>query len=122
MKRNHEMKRRSRRLRGDATPSERILWRGLRDRRLAGFKFRRQHVLGSFIVDLYCAEARLVVELDGESHVGRERNDAERQAQLEARGLKVLRFWDTEAYEHPEAVLEAILEECEARRFESPSP
>src|SRR5262245_57379056 len=103
---------RARELRHDMTPTEKILWRLLRDRRFAGFKFRRQKPIGGFIVDFYCARARLVIELDGESHVGKEAPDQERQDALERRGLKVLRFWDTQVYDELDAVIEVIWREC----------
>lgn len=122
MRRNVEMKRRSHELRRDATPAENILWRRLRARQADGFKFRRQHIMERFIVDLYCAEARPVVELDGESHVGRETHDAERQAWLEGRGLKVFRFWDTEVYENADGVVQGVYSECQTRATRRPSP
>jgi very-short-patch-repair endonuclease len=71
--------------------AEAALWHELRGRRFAGFKFRRQHVLGPFIVDFYCAEAQLILELDGFTHRGKEDDDGRRQAWLEQLGLKVIR-------------------------------
>jgi very-short-patch-repair endonuclease len=102
-------------LRREATPAEKILWGRLRDRRFARFKFRRQHVWGSYILDFYCPAARLVVELDGESHVGKEAKDEARQQRIEAARMRVLRFWNPDVYESLETVLEAIWQECEAR-------
>ena len=123
MRQNPLSKERARRLRREATPAEKILWPELRGRRFAGFKFRRQHVLGPFIVDFYCARAALVVELDGETHLGRERPDLERQAWLEDRGLLVLRFWNNAVYDDHEVALETIWRACEARRSKlHPSP
>jgi very-short-patch-repair endonuclease len=91
--------RRARELRREMTPAERIVWKQLRDRRFAGFKFRRQQPIGPYIVDFFCASRRLVVELDGETHLGKEVNDQIRQGYLERQGLRVLRFWNTEVYE-----------------------
>jgi very-short-patch-repair endonuclease len=71
---------------------EAMAWSALRGRQLYGFKFRRQYPLGDYFVDFYCAEASLVIELDGQTHVGREDEDAKRQAWLESQGLLVLRF------------------------------
>ena len=87
--------------RRNPTPSERILWEALRGRRL-GVKFRRQVVL---IVDFFAPEPRLVVEVDGASHVGRERRDRERDAYLASYGVRVLRVkaW------HVERELPAVL-------------
>jgi very-short-patch-repair endonuclease len=65
----------------------------LRDRRLAGFKFRRQHPIGNFIVDFYCAGAnRLVIEIDGDSHADQEDYDAARTDWLEGHGFRMIRF------------------------------
>ena len=65
-----EIRPRARRMRHDATDAERLLWRLLRDRRLRGFKFRRQQPLGPFIVDFVCFETRLIIEADGGQHQG----------------------------------------------------
>src|SRR6266849_1523045 len=111
-----ESKQRARDLRHNATPAERILWKHLRGRRFVGIKFRRQQPLGPFIADLFCAELRLIIELNGETHVGREAADRRRQQWLEDNGFKVLRFWNTDIYEDLEVVLEAIWNECERRR------
>ena len=116
MRRNVVLKKFSRDLRQEATPAEKILWPHLRGRRFADLKFRRQHIVGQFIVDFYCAEAQLVVELDGGTHLDKESIDKARQAALEAHGLKVLRFWNSEVYEHLEVVLKMIWIECQARR------
>jgi very-short-patch-repair endonuclease len=98
------------------TRSEKILWACLRDRRFAGFKFRRQKPMAGYSLDFYCAESSLVVELDGESHLGKEESDKRRQEALERLGLKVLRFWDTQLFEEQDAVLEVIWRECQARK------
>jgi len=92
------------------TDAEARLWFFLRDRRLAGCKFRRQHAIGQFIVDFICVERGLVVELDGGQHgeLFQKEADAERTAFLEARGLRVLRFWNDEVVRETEAVLGGI--------------
>ena len=90
------------------TEPEHLLWARLRDRRLGGFKFRRQHPLGQFIADFVCLEKRLIVEADGEQHVGSE-YDAFRTAELEAQGWRVLRFWNNEVRDNPDGVAAAIL-------------
>src|SRR5436305_562887 len=87
---------RARQLRKDQTSAEARIWRELRYRRFAGYKFRRQHPIGPFIADFYCHEARLVIEFDGESHLGREDYDRRRQDWLEAHGYKVLRFYNND--------------------------
>jgi very-short-patch-repair endonuclease len=84
----------ARHLRRGATPAERHAWSLLRNRRLLGLKFRRQHVLHGFIVDFYCAELRLVVELEGGSHGGppQAAYDAARSDWLKHAGYHVMRI------------------------------
>jgi adenine-specific DNA-methyltransferase len=106
---------RARSLRRDLSPAEKLVWKELRGRRFAGFKFRRQQPIGQYIVDFYCSGAALVLELDGETHLGREAHDATRQQWLERQGLKVLRFWNNQVFEDKQAVLEAIWRECGSR-------
>ena len=83
-----------RELRRNETESEEIAWRLLRGLRVKGFRFRRQHAVGHYIVDFYCPELRLVIEIDGESHRERFPQDVQRQKELEGMGLEVLRFAD----------------------------
>ncbi|NIR02743.1 MAG: DUF559 domain-containing protein [Gemmatimonadales bacterium] len=82
----------------------------LRNRHLAGAKFRRQHPVGPYILDFYCAQARLAIELDGGQHseAAQQRRDARRTRVLEAQGVRVLRFWNNEVLAETEAVLETI--------------
>jgi len=94
------------RLRRDMTDVERKLWFALRDRRLDGFKFRRQATIGPFIVDFLCIDARLIVELDGGQHS--EGVDAPRTAYLEAQGYRILRFWNNDVVDRFEGVLDTI--------------
>ena len=96
----NSIKKRARELRKAATPAETILWNQLRNRRLNGIKFRRQHPLGSYIVDLYYPAHRLVVEIDGEIHRYQGVNDQTRTDQLEEKGYKVIRFWNYEVKHH----------------------
>jgi very-short-patch-repair endonuclease len=112
MRRPRELKQRSRELRKESTPAESILWKHLRSRRFASFKFRRQYIVGPFIADFYCASRALVIELDGETHLGRGDDDQSRQAYLERQGLKVLRFWNNMIYDELDSVLECIYREC----------
>lgn len=96
-------------LRSNATQPERALWYRLRRSQLGGLKFRRQHVVGPFIVDFYCPAKRLVVEVDGESHVGRGEEDAKRDAFLRLRGMTVLHVTNDDVLHDLDAVCEAIL-------------
>jgi very-short-patch-repair endonuclease len=74
------------------TEAENLLWQHLHNYKVPGFKFRRQHSIGQFIVDFYCARARLVIEIDGPIHQYQKKEDAIRQEYLESLGLKVIRF------------------------------
>ena len=94
-------------MRKHPTPAENALWQRLRRRQL-GVKFRRQHAIGPFIVDFYCAEAALVVEVDGPIHQYTAEEDAIRQEFLEAQGLRVLRFTNAEVENDIEGVLNRI--------------
>lgn len=91
-----------------ATPAEALLWQALRGRQLGGYRFRRQHAIRQFIVDFYCHDAKLVIEVDGSSHDGAEEYDAERQLILEALGFRVLRFTNEEVLTSLPAVLQRI--------------
>ena len=93
-------RRNARDLRRNPTEAERTLWRHLRQRHVAGRKFRRQHPIGRYVLDFVCLETKLVIELDGGQHADREAEDQGRTAWLEARGYRVLRFWNTEVFEN----------------------
>ena len=97
---------RARQLRRNRTLAERVLWRQLRHRQCRGCKFRFQHAIPPYVVDFVCLERRLIVEVDGGQH-SLER-DAARTAFLEARGFRILRFWNNEVLENLEGVFEAI--------------
>src|SRR5688572_2861784 len=113
----------ARSMRKEPTPAEKLLWKLLRNRRLARFKFRRQVPFGPYILDIYCAEAKLVVEADGDTHATPEgqENDRERDAYLAANGVLVLRFWNGTIHHDREAVLDCIADAC-ANRTESEMP
>ena len=92
------------------TDAERRLWSGLRNRRLSGLKFRRQHQLGPYLVDFFCHEAKLVVEADGAKHHEEVQAwyDDHRTKWLESAGYRVVRFTNHEILKHPAEVLESI--------------
>ena len=103
-------------LRNNATKVERFLWKSLRGRKLAGRKFRRQFSVGPYIVDFFCPECRLAIELDGAGHftiLGGER-DAKKLAYLEKCGIRVLHFENKLIYTSLEWVLEVIKEALRA--------
>src|SRR2546429_5169351 len=94
----------ARRLRRDQTDAERKLWFRLRDRRLCGLKFRRQAPINQHIVDFCCAEARLIIEIDGGQHAIRTAEDLNRTKILEAMGYLVVRFWNRDVIQNIEGV------------------
>src|SRR5688500_6515882 len=96
-------------------PAQMLLWRALRNRALGGFKFRRQHPIGPYVVDFACAECKVVIELDGVSHLTRTQKDKDRTAFLEGEGWRVMRFWNNEVYDDFDPVKEAIFRACTER-------
>jgi len=99
----------ARELRKRQTDAERLLWSRLRNRQLAGCKFRRQQLIGDYIVDFICLEPKLVVELDGGQHSEQVEYDSKRSNFLNRFGFKVLRFWNNDVLNEVESVLECIL-------------
>jgi len=102
----------ARELRKSMTDAEQLLWLCLRRKQLAGYRFRRQHPLQRFVLDFYCSEVKLAVELDGGQH-----NDAvsiscdsQRTAFLKTQGILVVRVWNNEVFENLEGVLQKIYE------------
>jgi adenine-specific DNA-methyltransferase len=103
---------RARELRRGQTDAETHLWEALRGRRLEGWKWRRQAPVGPFIVDFLCLEAAVAVELDGGIHAEQADRDARRDAYLKRRGLRVLRFWNSELGADFDGVCWGILSAC----------
>jgi len=99
-----------RELRSNRTGAESRLWSVLRNRKLEGRKFRRQHTIGPYTVDFFCFEEKLIIEADGISHdnVGSIIYDEKRDSYMESRGLRILRFTNKEVYYHLEEVLNEI--------------
>ena len=97
----------AKRLRSRTTEAEQKLWSLLRNRQLKGKKFRRQHAIASYVVDFYCNECKLAIELDGNIHVDEEAKnyDQSRTALLAEFGITVLRFWNEEVIIDPTTVL-----------------
>ena len=98
---------RAQRLRNNATDAERRLWRHLSRRQLNGFKFSRQMPVGPYICDFLCRERGLIVEVDGGQHA-ESRRDLTRSAFLEAKGYRVIRFWNNDVLGNVEGVLQVI--------------
>ena len=101
---------RARSLRQQMPEAQRRMWRLLRDRRFAGYKFRREHPLGRYTLDFYCAEAKLSLELDGRQHgfPGQRQRDEEKENYLLSRGIITKRFWNSQVRREPELVKENL--------------
>ena len=99
----------ARQLRTEQTAPEELLWNCLRGRKIGGLKFRRQHAFGPYVLDFYCAEARVDVELDGSSHESKSPADRQRDDWLRSQGITVLRFRNAYLKEGLERVLRVIL-------------
>lgn len=115
----------ARRMRSDSTDAEIKLWWLLRNRKLGGFKFRRQVPIGNYILDFYCHEGGLVIEADGGQHddPAHQAYDVRRTEYLRTQGISVLRFWDNDILRSTQAVKEEIyrvLTQREARQVEIP--
>ena len=105
---------RARELRREMTPAERKLWQRIRDGQLDGAHIRRQHAVGRFIVDFFCAKSKLVIEVDGDTHAEQVEYDAERTQWLnEQKHYRVIRFTNDEVSHNLDAVVENIREELQ---------
>ena len=111
-------------LRNKATEPERILWRHLRNRNFAGYKFRRQHPFADYVFDFYRPNAKLAIELDGGGHnyKASQIRDRTRSEFLARRGVVVLRFWNHQVRRELDSVLQAIWFALEQRQLNNPSP
>ena len=98
----------ARTLRQPQTDAEALLWYYLRDKQLDGYKFRRQHPIGPYIVDFACLSRKVLIELDGGHHAEQQEQDEARDRFLRNEGYRVLRFWNNEVFENCGGVLEAI--------------
>jgi very-short-patch-repair endonuclease len=115
---------RARILRKKATETERILWRRLRNRNFAGYKFRRQHPFDRYILDFYCPTAKVAVEVDGGGHNYRsgQMRDTRRSELIARHGIIVLRFWNHQVRQELDSVLKAIWFALRQRTLSKPSP
>ena len=103
------------------TFSEVLLWNQLKNKQMLGFDFDRQRPLGNYIVDFYCKELRLAIEVDGDSHTYRYDYDDERQSELEKQGVRFLRFEDIEVKKNMMNVLRVIEDWIEKKPTPDPS-
>ena len=114
---------RAKQLRQRMTRAETLLWRYIKAHRIGGLGFRRQVPFGNYVADFVCHSARLIIEVDGDSHdfESRERADHKRDAWLESQGYAVLRFTNNQVLRELEGVVHVIRETAGARRAEPPS-
>ena len=102
----------ARQLRRSMTPAEVHLWQHLRLKQLDGLKFRRQHPVGPFIVDFYCAELSLAIEVDGDSHDEQAEYDVARTKWLESHSYRIIRFSNDDVLHNIEGVMDEIVRQC----------
>jgi len=110
----------ARTLRQDQTKAEKIVWELLRKRKFKNLKFRRQHVIEGFVVDFYCHEFRLGIEVDGGIHLKRKDYDRLRQAVIEAEGIKVVRIQNSEVIGNRKRALKRLEEIIDYRPIPLP--
>jgi len=108
----------ARTLRRQQTRAEQLLWSRLRNRQLEGCKFRRQQVIGPYIVDFLSVQPKLIIEVDGGQHADRVLQDAQRTEYLQRLGYQMVRYWNDQVLRDVEAVMESI----RAALIEIPSP
>ena len=108
---------RARQIRQDETWAEKLVWRWLRDRRFSAYKFRRQHPIGDYVLDFFCEEAELNIELDGSQHgfPEQQQHDLEREKFLQSRGIKTLRFWNSHLRRNAQSIRDTIFRKLQER-------
>ena len=108
IKYSSDLKNKSRFLRKNSTLSEVLLWNKLKGRQLRGYQFLRQKPLNKYIVDFYCKRLNLAIEIDGDSHIDKEKSDIKRQKELESQGILFLRFSDNQVKRNLNDVVQSI--------------
>ncbi|PAX51939.1 endonuclease domain-containing protein [Brunnivagina elsteri] len=110
-------------LRNNMTTAENILWGKIKGKQIETCKFRRQYSVNQFVIDFYCPELKLAIEIDGESHFQDDaiKYDKERQVLIESIGVQFLRFNNNEVYNNLDGVLEVITEKVQILRSTLPS-
>jgi very-short-patch-repair endonuclease len=115
------MKERAQELRRNMTDAENRMWYYLRNRRLGGYKFVREHVIGHYIADFVCREKKLVIEIDGGQHMDAVEYDTLRTKELENSGYRVLRIWNHEVFKNIQGVMDRILNLLNTLPHQTPS-
>ncbi|MCP5063293.1 MAG: endonuclease domain-containing protein [Ignavibacteriae bacterium] len=113
---NPKLKQLARELRNNSTKSEVLLWNYLKGKQIKGYDFHRQKPIGNYIVDFFCNELSLAIEIDGESHYGNEEKDEMRQKEIEKFGVKFLRFDESQIYYNLDGVVKSIEEFVESQK------
>jgi 5-methyltetrahydrofolate--homocysteine methyltransferase len=117
-----KIQQRARELRKEMTPAEKKLWQVLRGNQLDGLYFRRQHAVGTYILDFVCIQEKLVIEVDGGSHLEQEEYDQERTRWLEEeKGYQVIRFTNDDVLKNIHEVVEAIRDAVKGPHLTSPA-
>ncbi len=114
---NPKLKQLARELRNNSTKSEVLLWQYLKGKQINGYDFHRQKPILNYIVDFYCSELLLAIEIDGESHYGKEEEDKIRQNEIEKLGVSFLRFDDSVVYYNLDKVVKTIEEWIETHQL-----
>ena len=119
---SHNLKHKKR-LRYEMTPPERYLWKYLRSRQIHGLKFRCQHGIGPYIVDFYCPEKAVAIEIDGDTHTeeGQKIKDKQKEEYFSALNIRLIRYTNRDVLQNLEGVIEDMLEEL-IRSSTSPTP
>lgn len=117
MKKEKELIKIANQLRKRSTEAEKIPWNHLSNKQMEGFKFRRQQIVGRYILDFVCFEKKLAIEVDGGQHDTEKEKDCKRDHWLNSQGFEVLRFWNCDVFDSLEAVLEVV-----RHKLLSPSP
>ena len=105
-----------------STDAEKKFWWMVRDRRLGGYKFKRQYPIGRYIADFVCIERKLVVELDGSQHAEQKDYDAERESFFASQGFRIVRFWNPEFLKNQDGVAYQLLALLDGEKTPSPQP
>jgi very-short-patch-repair endonuclease len=109
----------ARKMRSEQTAAEKRLWHHIRERQLSGYKFRRQQVIDRFIVDFYCSEAKLIIEVDGEIHLKQKEQDKARDRFLQEIGYQVIRFSNQDIQNNLPFVLDKVQTICSQRTLKA---
>ncbi len=117
---NPKLKQLARNLRNHSTKSEVLLWNYLKGKQIKGYDFHRQKPIGNYIVDFFCNELSLAIEIDGESHYGNEDKDELRQNEIEKFGVTFLRFDESQIYYNLDGVVKSIEEFVESQKQHTP--